>query len=289
MTIYYMNADGGDNGNDGSSGSPWLTPTYAIAQLSAGDELVAQDSTAHYAWLTSALTIADGCTIRGESTDGSGAIFDGAGGTTYPLRTTTANGYTIENVTFTALKNSDDKGCFSLYSTTVASAVTFTNCVFDACQVWTGGGGYGGMWANRQGGLGSYTITGCLIKNCYSPSGANGTYASFRDGAVEFNFYNNTIYSVATGTGFVFGFFLYLNTTMSGNIKNNIFYNGTGSSVSLCNWTPTAYTANCAYTSFTDIPSGTGNITSDPLFVDAPGGNFELQGSSPCIGTGVII
>ncbi len=40
---------------------------------------------------------------------------------------------------------------------------------------------------------------------------------------------------------------------------------------------------------YTDVGggwSGTGNLALDPLFVDAPGGDFHLAGGSPCIDAG---
>jgi len=50
---------------------------------------------------------------------------------------------------------------------------------------------------------------------------------------------------------------------------------------------------NCAnnngiirYSCTTPLPSGTGNITSDPLFVNAASGNYRLQSTSPCINKG---
>ncbi|MCA9928436.1 MAG: right-handed parallel beta-helix repeat-containing protein [Anaerolineales bacterium] len=43
MTTYYV-AKTGSNSNDGSSGSPWLTGSYAISQVSAGDVIEIKDS-----------------------------------------------------------------------------------------------------------------------------------------------------------------------------------------------------------------------------------------------------
>jgi len=44
-TIKYVAATGGDNGNDGSSGSPWATLAYAVTAVSSGDTIYMQAGT----------------------------------------------------------------------------------------------------------------------------------------------------------------------------------------------------------------------------------------------------
>ena len=69
--------------------------------------------------------------------------------------------------------------------------------------------------------------------------------------------------------------------------KNNIIYSSTSipfySSANQFNTNNISHSCNYNITS---VPAGTGNITSDPLFVDAPNNNFNLRQTSPCIGTG---
>jgi hypothetical protein len=43
------------------------------------------------------------------------------------------------------------------------------------------------------------------------------------------------------------------------------------------------------YTCSSPLPDGTGNLSADPLFVDAPAGNFRLRDGSPCIEAGVSL
>ena len=79
-------------------------------------------------------------------------------------------------------------------------------------------------------------------------------------------------------------------------IKNNIFsYVGTTKALYGIHQTQT--TATCSI-SFNDInnftfptdglttATGPGNISVDPLFVDGNGGNYQLQGASPCLTAG---
>lgn len=44
-TIKYVAASGGDNGNDGGSGSPWATLAYAVTAVSSGDTIYMQAGT----------------------------------------------------------------------------------------------------------------------------------------------------------------------------------------------------------------------------------------------------
>jgi hypothetical protein len=62
---------------------------------------------------------------------------------------------------------------------------------------------------------------------------------------------------------------------------NIMFNNGTAT-----NLDPTSGTCTHSYSIMKPgtVPAGTGNQGSDPLFVDAPGGNFHLQTGSPAIG-----
>ena len=46
------------------------------------------------------------------------------------------------------------------------------------------------------------------------------------------------------------------------------------------------YASTIQYSCTTPLPSGTGNIASDPLFVNAAGGDYRLQAGSPCIDAG---
>ena len=58
-------------------------------------------------------------------------------------------------------------------------------------------------------------------------------------------------------------------------IQGNEIYNYSSSAIPLV-------TYSCVQGGY----SGTGNISDDPLFVDADNGDFSLQSGSPCIDTG---
>ncbi len=80
------------------------------------------------------------------------------------------------------------------------------------------------------------------------------------------------------------------NMTIYGN-ATGIYENSTGtvSAVNSILWNNTAATYGTPTITYSDVGggyTGTGNINSDPVFVDAANGNFNLQITSPCIDAG---
>jgi len=61
-----------------------------------------------------------------------------------------------------------------------------------------------------------------------------------------------------------------------------VYFNTAG--ISGDNWYDS--TPDFSYSCTTPDPGGTGNITSDPLFMDRTNGNFQLQAGSPCVNAG---
>jgi hypothetical protein len=69
-----------------------------------------------------------------------------------------------------------------------------------------------------------------------------------------------------------------------GTNLNSIFYLNTTNGVAN-NWTTNAGGA-FQYCCTTPNPGGTGNLTSNPLFVNAAAGNYQLASNSPCVNVG---
>jgi hypothetical protein len=129
-------------------------------------------------------------------------------------------------------------------------SLTFNSCIFDKCGISTARLFYVRVQSNAS-------ILVQVINNC-----------SFY---FDSNYYPSSIF--VSGASF------------NPIVKNSIFANNSGSVVSWSDGTPT-------YSDFFNItssPAGTGNITTDPLFVDAPNGNFNLRPTSPCIDKGTLI
>ncbi len=172
---------------------------------------------------------------------------------------------------------------------------TATDCAFEENGAEDGGGMSSGTanhctfsdnGANYQGG-GMYNSTAnqCIFSGNSADYGGgmcNGTA-------------NNCIFSGHSadyGGGMVNG--TAINCTFSGNEayeQGGGMYYGTATNCIV--WGNTAdYAANLSgttafYTCSPDVTHGTdGCITSDPQFVDAPGGNYRLQTISPCIDAG---
>ncbi len=189
----------------------------------------------------------DNCAVNNNSAGYGGGAFCGNGGT-------------LNNCTLSG--NSVNGGGGGAYC---QSGGTLNHCALDGNSADEGAGVYlswggalsncllNGNSANNRGG-GVNCTSGGTLDNCT----VAGNFASYGGG----------VHCVEGGT--------IQNTIIYDNIAaisdSNVFNNSSGMVVS--------------YSCTTPDPGGTGNITNDPQFVDAPASNFHLQVSSPCINTG---
>jgi hypothetical protein len=127
------------------------------------------------------------------------------------------------------------------------------------------------------GGGAQTTYRNCLIANnsaTVHTGGIAGRSGTGTHTIENCTFYGNTVLGSGLMGGSSFGGEL----AAGGNsVVNSIFWQGT-EPICASNGTQT-YTLNAG-------AAGTGNKTGDPLFVNAAGGNFQLQPSSPCIDSG---
>jgi len=290
MATFFINADTGDNGNDGSSGSPWETLAYAIDQTSVNDVIIAQDSTATYAWNNNTFNFPHALTIQGESDDASGAVFDG-GAETIASAVNVTGSYVLEKITLqnaVAVEGGGRARPF-LYTYAIDWDMTFNNCAFRDLSVINTGGSGGVAGGDNSIYQNDVTFNGCLFDswNIKTPGAAGLVFANDSSAASTMIVQGCTIYMTDTDIDTIVA---YCNGTFT--FRNNIVYHsntmawgGAGIDVETVEY-------NCFYgdtSAFTDIPAGTGNITSDPLFVDPANGNFKLRPASPAIDTGTLI
>ncbi|OQA27724.1 MAG: hypothetical protein BWY59_01026 [Verrucomicrobia bacterium ADurb.Bin345] len=132
---------------------------------------------------------------------------------------------------------------------------------------------------NRGAAGGGIQVSGeasCVIENCLIA----GNYSAYQCGGVYHgSVYNCTIVSNTAAARY-------------GGIEPHLLYN----SIVYYNSAPTnrdtvirdfGYVAfNCTTTNADDAAGAFGNITNEPRFVNAAGGNFRLAASSPCINQG---
>ena len=276
MTIRYLNADTGVDTGDGGIGAPWLTLAYAHTNSDAGDTLICQDSTANYA--LASITWTKNLTIQGEKDDASGAVFDGGGAS---VRWAMNSGdQTFQKIT---LQNANNNAIF-FWSVGAGVTTTFANSKF---ELNLGSNGTENTYFH----INKYEVTlnlqNCIFNDIGLEAGGGGNlwFIKAFTGTTVLNITGTTLWLGSTA----------LTALIDGDIsasivtKNSIVMNATGSTIPFVNesWLSSDVTYSAFY-DWSSAPTGTGVITSDPLFVDAANGYFNLRPTSPCIDTGTL-
>ena len=159
---------------------------------------------------------------------------------------------------------------------------TLINCQFtDNTASGTGGGGIFGSTDNVS------VMTNCLIRNNSTSGNGGGMY----------NYGAPTLTScvIADNTASNDGGGIYTRGAMT--VTNSILWNNSGSQAYLSQATAAL---DVSYTDVKngqggitvntgdpdDLSWGEGNLNADPLFVDAPAGDYHLTAASPCVNAG---
>ncbi|MFC1461167.1 right-handed parallel beta-helix repeat-containing protein [Verrucomicrobiota bacterium] len=173
------------------------------------------------------------------------------------------DGGVIQNCTI-----SDNSGYHLAGGVYVLGGGTVENCTISANFAEEGGGVY----------CYQSTVRNCIIKRNASTYGKGcGAYLGSVGILLNCTIVSNWTTSGSDGGG------VYVSTNLSAKIQNTIIWGNLADNGA--NIYPTAG-VDVTYSCIGDtVMPGTGNVTNDPMFVDA-GSDFRLQQGSPCIDTG---
>jgi len=300
--IYANSATGNDATGDGTSGNPYQSFHKAYTMAAAGDII---DLTGTFDWIngsgeegdvaTTGYTINKNLTIRGQGAESTFIQAADAANTadrrifliganisaTFSnlcLRwgkpasgnpggaVNTSGGSTLSMTDCIITENKADYGAIANYSST-----TLTNCIISDNSTYTEAAG--GMWNYGA----TATLTNCLFTGNSSGSAWGGGGAVFHSSTAQVT--NCTFYGNSSTNGGA----LWLSSSPP-VIKNSIFWGNSASGTSNEIYgDPTDISYSCIAGGYT----GTGNISSDPQFVDAANGDFRINGFSPCADAGL--
>lgn len=288
MTTYYINAStGNDTTGNGSSGNPWLTPSKAATAATSGDTISCAAGT--YTWAS----IAQGTKSLnwvGASLSGGlpTTIFAGASTATsvqYSLNSGVVVTYT--NISFRTFRNSGSTSCCwqNVYDGLGGVAtLSFTKCAFSNILLSSAAGGGGLIGENSGSQTMSLTFISCLFYAIGKVSGATAGYLINHVATCTITWTGSVFHNSITGDKLD----AILGRGSTATIKNGIFQS-VGATIAINGNSAPTPTATYSCGNGITLPSGVGNISSDPLFVDAANGNFNLRPTSPCINTGTLI
>jgi hypothetical protein len=219
---------------------------------------------------TDATAVLDGFTIAGGNADGDGGSSSSYGGGIY----TNPGEPTISNCTFTANFGIYGGAMFNRSTGSGGPAPTVVNCIFTGNSAGDPGGAAGG------GAIFNATafpaITDCaFIGNRSTNFGGAINNAFSSPTIVNCTFTDN---SGSTGAAIVDAF------EFGSTVTNCVLWGDSGSAEIVDYGGATGTTAT-----YSDVQggfSGVGNISADPMFIDAADGNVALQATSPCIDAG---
>ena len=293
MADIYFSPTGDDDTGDGSEGNPYETISKAHTEASTGDTLYAMAGT--HTWVTTTITKA--VTIQGASP--TTTIFDAGGTTADVYLRNTVNGTIVNDITFTnnGTSSSDLPVIFSGLSNTTTN-IYFNRCIFYALYYNTTGGasdsdqsifGTAKGFSNTR--CGTLNFNSCVFYDLKSTTAAGYVFAdvswSSAEATTGLKLKNCSIYLPDDHT--LAGIFRYNHSesvpstrTMTNTIISSVDALDFGAESGF------TCTYSCLY-NITDGPTGTGVITSDPLFIDGDNGDLRLRPDSPCIETGTII
>ncbi len=296
MATVYISPTG-SNSNSGTYASPWLTLAYAYTNTTTSDTIYFMNGT--HTWLSATMTSR---TFQGESPT---LTIVSAGSYTGNIRWLLTN-LTINDMTFTYNGITGTTNC--IFGGSVVGGVstyTLNRCILhdlvtweDAARIDLGSGAvFGSAYSSNS--TDAVTLNSCLVYDIRRTSTCTngyifvGTTSGAQAGSVTC--FNTTFAFTATGTSALTRFIYSYNSAAipTVTLTNCILRNGGGGTMTFYlnsyGAAPTYTVTYCDNYLMSGVPAGTGNITTDPLFIDPNNGNFKLRPLSPALETGTLI